>query len=100
MAFFAAGQTVYTTALPGFVHETLAIDLNRDGFLDLVSARVSPANQGVALEVLVGNGHGSFAKAASALFTNLLPTTVHPREIVTADFNRDGKLDIFIADHG
>jgi Ca2+-binding RTX toxin-like protein len=102
MAFFAAGKTVYTTQLPGGVHETLAIDLNHDGLLDLVSARLHwpPKNVGIALEVLFGNGHGSFAKAASALFTNPLPTTVHPREIVTADFNRDGRLDIFIADHG
>lgn len=29
-----------------------------------------------------------------------VPNTVHPRELAYADFNGDGKLDIFIADHG
>jgi hypothetical protein len=29
-----------------------------------------------------------------------LPKTIHPREVLYADFNNDGKLDIFVADHG
>ena len=45
-----------------------------------------------------GSGHGTYSLATDRDIT--LPKTVHPREVVYADFNEDHVLDIFVADHG
>ena len=102
MAFFSPASVAYSTNLPGFVHEMSAIDLNGDGRLDIISGRFySPAqNAGIPLEVLINNGNGSFSNGANSSVPGGVPSTTHPREFVTADFNGDGKLDLFIADHG
>jgi hypothetical protein len=102
MAFFSPASIVYTTNLPGSVHEMAAIDLNGDGRLDIISGRFySPAqNASIPLEVLINNGNGSFSNGANSSVPGGVPSTTHPREFVTADFNGDGKLDLFIADHG
>jgi hypothetical protein len=67
-------------------------DLNNDGNLDLVISE-----SGGAVETLVGDGAGNFtivgdflAPGASLLHPNLIP--------VLGDFNRDGFLDVAIAD--
>ncbi len=101
MAFFNSPTISYTTGLTGFVHEMVSIDLNGDGWNDLVNARfLFPLeNSGVPIEVLINQKDGTFS-SVSSIVTPSPGTTVHPREIVTADFNGDGKLDVFIADHG
>jgi hypothetical protein len=64
----------------------VAVDLNRDGKLDLVTA--SPSSRRV--EVLLGNGDGTFAVPAfySANVINM----------VAGDFNGDGFVDIAYSD--
>jgi hypothetical protein len=78
------------------------IDIDGDGDLDLVSSRfLYPAeDRGVPIAVMLNNGSGIFTDATSALFTGGVPTTVWPRDIVIADFNGDGRPDLYIADHG
>jgi hypothetical protein len=49
---------------------------------------------------LLNNGHGGFVDGTSQVITGSIPGTVFPRRIVVADFNGDGRPDIFIADHG
>jgi hypothetical protein len=49
---------------------------------------------------LINDGTGGFTDKTSQIISGPIPQTIHPRKIVIADFNGDGKPDIFIADHG
>jgi hypothetical protein len=78
------------TPLPGAagldasdVNDVVATDLNGDGKLDLVIQRIP------FVQILLGNGDGSFTRRNSYLETTLTSTSV-----VTADFNNDGKPDV------
>ncbi len=86
----------------GGTQELVAVDVNHDGKLDLVGANLYYPLQNSAIPVftLLNNGSGGFTLGAQSLITGGVPATVHPREMVTGDFNRDGITDIFIADHG
>src|SRR3954447_2677357 len=83
-------------------NEIQHIDVNADGYDDLIVAGlVFPLeNRGMPITVYLNNGVGGFTDATATFFPSGAPTVVHPREIVTADFNGDGRPDIFIADHG
>jgi hypothetical protein len=84
--------------------EVLTVDLNGDGLRDVV---VDPVNAALPTEVvpvapvfLLNQGNGKFADATRQLFGGPAPEVVWGRELLTADFNRDGHPDIFVADHG
>jgi hypothetical protein len=62
----------------------VAVDLNRDGAIDLAAAR------GNAVAVFIGDGLGGFRPASSSPFTTGRGTW----RLGVADFNGDGKLDI------
>ncbi|HVS09515.1 MAG TPA: VCBS repeat-containing protein [Planctomycetota bacterium] len=66
-------------------------DLNGDGHLDLAVG----AGRACAITVLWGDGTGGFASAPNASIALGAP----PGEMVLADFDRDGKLDLGIASH-
>ena len=68
----------------------VAGDFNSDGKPDLATA----ARGGGAAAVLIGNGLGGFA--TPVLYS--LSATADPLAIVTADFNRDTRLDLAVAD--
>jgi hypothetical protein len=67
---------------------SVAVDLNGDGRLDLVQA-----NSGI--EILLGNGDGTFARSASL---KLSPLSI-PTGFSFGDFNGDGKEDFVYVDH-
>jgi hypothetical protein len=74
-------------------------DFNGDGQLDLAVAGYVQVSQPVfsltgQLGILLGNGDGTFATAA----TVNTPSMVNPESIVAADFNRDGNLDLAVID--
>jgi hypothetical protein len=82
-----------------------APDLNGDGKEDMLvlgafypggSTNYSPQRG----SVLFGDGNGGFRAATAAEFPIDSFTTVHPRKVLYADFNGDGRTDFFIADHG
>lgn len=84
--------------------EVLAVDLNGDGLRDVV---VGPVNAALPNEVvpvapvfLLNQGNGKFVDATQQLFNGSAPAIEWDRELLTADFNRDGRPDIFVADHG
>ena len=83
---------------PGFLPyiEFFAVgDFNGDGKLDLAVAYCNdtfPTSQPGAVEILLGNGDGTFNLAAGSPATGNTPTA-----IATGDFNGDGNLDLTIA---
>ncbi len=86
------------------VSELLTVDLNGDGLRDVV---IGPNNTSLGNEIrpvapvfLLNRGGGRFENATAALFVGSPPLVEWDRELLTADFNRDGRPDIFIADHG
>ena len=70
-----------------------AVDVNRDGALDITAADASC----ICVKVLLGQGDGKFAVPSSAS----LPSDAEgPNSSVVADFNGDGKLDLAVAEVG
>ena len=77
-------------------------DLNKDGLPDIlllganypISGNTSANAQSGMLTL------GTGLAVYSSLSSSFIPSTTHPRNVFYADFNNDGKTDIFIADHG
>jgi len=73
---------------PGCV---LVEDFNGDGKFDLVVAN----EHGSDASVLLGDGKGGFSPAPGSPF----PAGHSPNDLAVGDFNRDGRLDLAIANH-
>ncbi len=66
-------------------------DFNGDGNFDVVVAN----EQSNDVSILLGDGKGKFTQAKNSPF----PAGHSPNDIAIADFDRDGKLDLAIANH-
>jgi hypothetical protein len=67
----------------------VAGDFNRDGHLDLAAADYFSN----FISVLLGNGDGAFAERPG---TVIGPAAIYSYNVVTGDFNGDGKLDLAV----
>ncbi|MEN3973473.1 VCBS repeat-containing protein [Sphingomicrobium sp. XHP0235] len=101
---FTSTQETYDINLPDMAlsQEYAVADFNGDGLDDILLASLfwPFQDEPVSLKILVNQGDGTFTNATNDLFGDSAPSAVHPRAIVVADFNGDGRDDIFIADHG
>jgi len=89
-------QAAKNYATGGFGSSSAAIgDVNGDGYADVIVANqcsTSDCKSGGSVSVLLGNGHGALQSAktySSGAFTAL--------SVAIADFNKDGKLDLAVA---
>jgi hypothetical protein len=97
------GALVASVPLDGanYVPQLAVADFNGDGHQDILVTRNSPdAQHTYPVSVLLGDGKGNFADATSSIFQGGVPQTQSPSQIVIADFNGDGRSDVFIADPG
>jgi hypothetical protein len=104
--FHLTGPTVADPSLTSKDFFTFrAPDLNGDGKEDLLVLGAfypgGPTNYSPQVgRVLFGDGNGGFRVATASEFPINALATVHPRKVVYADFNGDGRTDFFVADHG
>jgi hypothetical protein len=89
--------------IPATFSTSLPIDFQGNGRPDLFACYVSNPplpKVKVPCRVLRPQADGSLIDITHQLFGAQLPSAEAPREIVVADFNGDGRPDIFIANHG
>src|SRR5207248_1452748 len=99
----AVRQVGEMPSVPGFPHTNfLAVaDFNGDGLPDILATR-SEWHSGTLYSpvVFVNEGNGRFADGTSVIFVGPPPLMMDPRRVFVADFNRDGRPDVFIGDQG
>src|SRR5580704_10479699 len=92
MAFatqYGSPVKVLPFTLPCCVAEMAILDLNGDGFDDVLAASLyyPIQNAAIPLQILLNDGRGGFFDGTSQVIIGQVPTTVDPRRIVIADFN-------------
>ncbi len=82
--------------------DLILIDWNSDGKKDLIGTQLKwPAtNPPTYSKMLSIKNNGNHQYQLDLNGISGFDSLVHPRDFITADFNKDGKEDLFIADHG
>ena len=79
-------------------------DFDGDGKADLATAddprNPSSSNIADSVSVLLGNGDGTFKDAWRFTFPVGPDNHANPQQVVSADFDGDGKADLAVANHG
>jgi hypothetical protein len=76
-------------------------DFNADGLDDILITRLQWLTYAsYELDILLNDGSGGMVVATSDLFSGPVPAVQHPSQVLVADFNGDGRSDIFVANSG
>lgn len=94
-------STVNLPAESSNAEDFCLIDYNSDGKKDIFATRLKspPTNPAtfVKIALMKNNGNMNFMSENAITGNDAL---VHPRDFTVADFNNDGKEDLFVGDHG
>ena len=97
---FSSEKTTPHNGWGGFSYST---DLNGDGWVDVIYTgfRFPPLPSGnVPIKLFINDGNGNFSDQTRSLIIGPEIGRIHPRDHVVADFNGDGRPDIFIGCDG
>jgi hypothetical protein len=101
---FGLPRSVGGAGESGSVYVTDAIasaDFNGDGLADVVYTRADSGSRSTfGMQFVLNRGHGRFADGAGKLFAGSVPRTQGGGRLVVADFNNDGRPDVYYADSG
>jgi len=88
---------------PSILNQPESVDLNADGRADAVYSDYNPEDpEGlIRFYLLLANEQGTLELATESVVEGEIPTTERGfRQIIPADFNNDGELDLFFESHG
>lgn len=98
---FGAPSDVALLPETAYLQDVTVADVNGDGNPDLIATRIISSHpERTAFSILSGNGRGSFRDATTSIVQGAVPGLMWSRQTVVADFNGDGRPDIFFADTG
>jgi hypothetical protein len=98
---YSEPEVILTLYPPTDLHHMVSADFNGDGWPDVVLARAFwQSTETYELDVLLNDGGGNLVLGTSQVFSGTVPSVMDARELVLADFNGDGRPDIFFADQG
>jgi hypothetical protein len=101
---FVTDATYSTSVLPepelagdwSGVNEIATLDLDLDGYQDLILSRTSEDYEGRYIQALVNNQDGTFSDQTSFYFPDQVTSGMWIAEITFADLNLDGREDIIL----
>jgi hypothetical protein len=92
---------VATIGSTAYLQDVTAADVTGDQLPDLVVTRLfSDHPERVAFSIFRGTAKGGFTDATRTIVDGVVPGLMWPRQTVVADFNGDGRADLFFADTG
>jgi hypothetical protein len=92
----------FSYATSGIGFSIAAHDFNCDGRADVLVMRghFDASSETLPVVVLVNDGQGGFVNRTRSVFTGPVPRISANRQVVVADFNGDGRPDVFLVDFG